>query len=175
MANLQGFDATKVEPGQPMSALPPGDYLVVIQQSEYKDTKDGTGKYLELVLQVVDGVHKGRKLWDRLNLRNRSQQAQEIAQATLSAICHAVGVLQPKDSSELHDKPMVVTVTTKEYKGNPSNDVRGYRSTSTTKNGVPMTQPATPQSAFTETIDTATEDTAAQQKLQELKEQAPWS
>ena len=54
---------------------------------------------------------QGRKIFDRLNLVNASAQTVEIAQRTLSAICHATGRLQVQDSAELHLIPMIADVT----------------------------------------------------------------
>jgi hypothetical protein len=111
MASLGGtFDATNVEPSAPIEILPPGKYPVQIVKSEMKDTKAGTGQLLALEMEIIDGPAKGRKLWENLNLVNPNPQAQEIAQRTLSAICHAVGRLQVSDSEELHFKPMIATV-----------------------------------------------------------------
>ena len=111
MASLGGtFDATNVEPSAPIEILPPGKYPVQIIKSEMKDTKAGTGQLLALEMEIIDGQAKGRKLWENLNLVNPNPQAQEIAQRTLSAICHAVGRLQVSDSDELHFKPMIATV-----------------------------------------------------------------
>jgi hypothetical protein len=62
---------------------------------------------------VLEGPLAGRKLFDRLNLVNASAQTVEIAQRTLSAICHATGRLQVQDSAELHLIPMVADVTVK--------------------------------------------------------------
>ncbi len=55
----------------------------------------------------------GRKLFDRLNLVNANAQTVEIAQRTLSAICHATGRLQVQDSEDLHLIPMLADVTVK--------------------------------------------------------------
>jgi hypothetical protein len=111
MASLGGtFDATNVEPSAPIEILPPGKYPVQIVKSEMKDTKAGTGQLLALEMEIIDGPSKGRKLWENLNLVNPNPQAQEIAQRTLSAICHAVGRLQVSDSEELHFKPMIALV-----------------------------------------------------------------
>lgn len=85
------FDASGVEPAAPLELLPPGKYVAQIVQSEMQPTKLGDGQMLCLELDILEGPHRGRKLWDRLNLVNRSQQTMEIAQRTLSAICHAVG------------------------------------------------------------------------------------
>ena len=78
-----------------------------------RPTKDGGGQYLWLELDVLEGPLAGRKLFDRLNLVNASAQTVEIAQRTLSAICHATGRLQVQDSAELHLIPIIADVTIK--------------------------------------------------------------
>ena len=88
MADLHGFDANQVKPTTDFVPLPAGKYLAVIVESEFKPTKSGNGSYLELTFEVIDGEHKGRKLWARLNLDNPNPTAVEIARAELSAICH---------------------------------------------------------------------------------------
>ena len=126
---LTGFDAAKHAPTQEkLGALPPGDYTVEITDSQQKATKAGTGSYLELVLRVVEGTYERRQLWVRLNLDNPNPQAVKLAQAELSAICRAVGVLTPNDSSDLHGRPMVVTVTQVPAMGSTGmrNEVRAY-------------------------------------------------
>jgi hypothetical protein len=128
VANLEGFDANAVEPNEGFAAIPAGDYEVVIISSEMKSTKKGDGKYLELKLQVLNGPHQNRQLFDRLNLVNKSAQAVQIAKGTLSAICRAIDVMTPKDSAELHNKPLTATVKTKrDQDGNMQNEVSGYK------------------------------------------------
>ena len=128
------FDATAVEPSAPREIIPPGEYVVQIVESEMASTKAGDGEMLKLTLDIIDGPHAGRKLWDRLNLVNRNQQAVEIAQRTLSAICHATGKLQVSDSEALHFIPMIATVKVKpagpDKQGihrEAQNEVSGYK------------------------------------------------
>lgn len=129
--NLAGFDANKFEPNRAFEPIPTDWYKAVIVESELKKTKAGDGKFLELTIEVVDGPHKGRKVWDRLNLENPNRQAVDIARSTLSAICHAIGRMTPSDSAELHNIPMEtrVTVTKRKDNGEMSNEVKGYRAT----------------------------------------------
>ena len=129
MASLNGFDATQVEPQGDRSVLPAGKYRAVIIDSEERPTKAGTGKYLQLTIEVVDGEHKGRRVWDRLNLVNPNAKAVEIARSTLASICRAVGVMQPKDSVELHNIPLIVRVAVRkrEDNGEETNEVKGYQ------------------------------------------------
>jgi hypothetical protein len=128
MANLNGFDARQVEPAADFEPLPAGKYVAAITASEVKDTKSGSGSYLELTFQVVEGPHKGRNLWARLNLDNPNEIAVKIARAELSALCRAINVLEPKDSVELHNLPLLVTVKLKarEDTGELTNVISGY-------------------------------------------------
>lgn len=126
MADLRGFNANNVEPKTEYDALPAGKYLAVITASEMKPTKSGNGAYLELTIEVVDGEFKGRKVWSRLNLENPNPTAVKIARSELSSICRAVGVLEPKDSCEIHNMPMVITVKQKAGDGEVFNEIKGY-------------------------------------------------
>jgi hypothetical protein len=132
MSTALNFDATQVAPANPLDPVPAGDYTVCIVDSEMKQTSSMNGYYLQLTLEVLEGEYAGRKIFDRLNLDNPNRQAVEIAQRTLSAICHAVGVMQVSDSAELHDKPLVAKVVVKPPRGEygPSNEVKGYKASS---------------------------------------------
>lgn len=123
------FNAGEVEPNTPFEAIPAGDYVVVIVDSNVKPTASGEGQLLELRLQVLRGDFKGRLLFDRLNLVNPSDKAVQIARATLSSICRAVDVMTPNDSSDMHDKPLIATVRRdiSTYNGELANEVKGYK------------------------------------------------
>lgn len=151
MSDLRGFDAETIEPNDSFDPLPNGDYLCIITTSEMKPTKAGDGAYLELELQVIEGQYQGRKLWDRLNLNNVNDTAVKIAKGTLSAICRAVGVLQPKDSCELHDLPLVAKVACRKRDDTEelTNVVKGYKkrdavATATFQPSAPTSRSVTP-------------------------------
>lgn len=127
MASLAGFNAANVDTSDNFAPIPAGDYLVAITDSEQRDTKAGTGSYIRLTLQVLDGPFKGRIVWTNLNLDNPNPKAVEIAQRHLAQICLAVGVPTPNDTVELHGKPLIASVTVREQAGyEPSNDVKKY-------------------------------------------------
>ncbi len=128
MANLGTFNAHDVDPAVEFEAIPAGKYLAIISESEMKDTKSGNGRFLEIKFTVVDGDYRGRNVWARLNLENPNATAVQIARAELSAICRAVGVMQPRDSCELHNVPVAITVKCKrrEDNGDVTNEIRGY-------------------------------------------------
>ncbi len=128
MANLHGFNANNVDPALDFEAIPAGKYLAIITGSEMKATKNGSGSFLELTFHVIEGPYKNRLLWARLNLDNANKQAVEIARAQLSAICRATGVMQPKDSLELHNLPLQITVKCKKREDTDEivNEIRAY-------------------------------------------------
>ena len=136
---ILNFDANEVEPAKGFEPLPTGNYKAVISASEEKQTKAGTGSYLSLTFDIIEGEHKGRKVWANLNINNPNQDATRIAYEQLSAICHAVGVLKPKDSTQLHDLPLMIYVVTKSKDGGTETSVKGYKS-ATAKTTAPATQ-----------------------------------
>jgi hypothetical protein len=128
MANLNNFDANNVDPSVALDPIPAGKYIAVITETEMKPTKAGGGKYLQLTFQIIDGEHKGRLVWARLNLENKSEMTVKIARGELSAICRAVGVMAPKDSVELHNIPLEISVGLKKRDDNGefANVIKGY-------------------------------------------------
>ena len=123
------FDASQVQPSEAMEAIPAGWYNAAIDESDVKPTKDGNGSYLHLRFTIIDGQYANRKVFTRLNIRNANPVAQEIAYKQLSAICHAVGVMQVADTGQLHGQPMKIKVkvraATGEYEA--SNEINGFK------------------------------------------------
>ncbi len=135
MANLNGIYDPTAEAGTDFSPIPTGEYLAVITDSDMKPTNANTGEYLELTHEIIDGPLKGRKVWARLNLVSNNAQAVEIANRDLASIRAATGVANPKDSQELHNKPMLIRVefikagTTKGKKtyDRDANEIRAWK------------------------------------------------
>jgi hypothetical protein len=129
MSFLQ-FDATAVAPQQPIEAIPAGMYLAAISESEVVMTKSGSGQMLRLTWDVLEGPMKGRKVFDRLNIANQNPKAEEIGQRQLSTLCHAVGVLQVKETTQLHGRPCHIRVTVRKDESGQyadQNEVKDYR------------------------------------------------
>ena len=105
------FDATGIDTSDDrgFEPLPQGKYNAMIIESTVKDTKAGTGKYIELVCQVLDGAHVNRKVWHRLNIVNPNPQAENIGRKDLAVLMSNLGLPpQMGDTQELHGKPFVM-------------------------------------------------------------------
>ncbi len=153
MADLSGFNADNIEPARDFELLPAGDYKVTIVSTERKPTKAGTGHYLEMRMDVIEGPSKGRVLFERLNLWNPNEVAVKIAQQQLAALCRAVGISTPEDSSEFCNKPICATV--KIDKGRDgygdSNGIKTYKAIADCKAAsapAPAASPAAPQAPW---------------------------
>lgn len=123
------FNANEVEPLAGFDPIPAGKYQAVITESEAKATKNGSGTYLQFTFEIIDGEYKGRKIWERLNLANPNAQAVAISRGRLSAICRAVGVMTPRDSIELHNLPLTISVRLRKNQSDEMvNEISGYES-----------------------------------------------
>ena len=125
---LLNFTALPQEANTKFELLPKGEYLSIVTESAVKQTKRGDGAYLELIFEVIDGAHKGRKVWERLTVQNASSKALEIGQRRLSNLLHALGRQTVNDSSELHNTPVNLLVDVEPPSGEfaPKNKVIAY-------------------------------------------------
>ena len=135
MSAVLNFDASQVAPDTgSQDALPAGWYQAMMEASEMKPTKNNAvdgGMFLECKFNVIaPPQHAGKKFYSRLNLRNSNPTAQEIGYKQLSAICHAVGVLQVADSAQLHNIPLHAKLKLRKPDGDyeASNEVSAYKS-----------------------------------------------
>ena len=123
------LDLSQIQPLESLSGepLPNGNYICVATDSQMRTTKAGTGKYLEVTFDVIEGAHKGRKLWSRMNIENPSERARTIGLGQLKQLGEAVGVPHIQESEQLHGKPVTLRVVVKQDPNyGPSNDVKGF-------------------------------------------------
>ncbi|UAB76986.1 DUF669 domain-containing protein [Erythrobacter sp. SCSIO 43205] len=138
--------------GGDYTPVPPGEYRVIVKDSDMKENSRRNGTYLQLDLEIVEGEHAGRTIIERLNLDNPNQQAVDIAQRTLNAICVATGKMAIADSNELHNIPMIAVVKVDPAKpymkdgveqlGSPSNSVKTYKPVGQASASAPAAQTA---------------------------------
>ena len=109
MADLSGFNANDYPAGS--MTISEGPHAFMITESKLVPTKaDPSVSYLYLKLACLDESDKGKVVDERLNINHSKDQVRLIALQKLAAICKAVGVVSPKDSTDLHDKPFGATV-----------------------------------------------------------------
>lgn len=106
------FDATTVEPND-FELLPNGKYIMTLVESEKRTSQNSGDDYVSLEFEIQGGQYEGRKLWLNLSLWSSNPKAVTFARSMLSSLCHAAGVLNLTDTSQLEGIPVVGVVKQK--------------------------------------------------------------
>ena len=112
MAQLgQAFDSSGHEDMlSGFEPIPAGDYKAKVVESDLKVTAAGTGKYIKLKFEIIEGEFKGRFVWTNINIINPNPVAVDIAQKELATLCRAVGKAVIQDTKELHGIPILIQI-----------------------------------------------------------------
>ena len=129
-----------VEPQADIDIYPPGKYPVLIEKAEVRQTKKKNGHLIALELQILNGPHRGRKLYDNINIENPSEQCVEIGMRVFEALGRAIGLPAITNTDQLLNQTVVAHV--KVDKGG-QNNVRTY-SAAGQQTAAPAVAPATP-------------------------------
>jgi len=166
MGNLAGFNAANVDIENKFDAVPAGDYVVIVTDSNYGPTNDGNGERLSLDLEIQEPEQfRGKKLWDNLNMVNANQTAVEIAIRQLGQLCMAANVPEPDDSQQLHFIPVIATVAI-DKRDKTRNQVKAYKKLEGSAAGAGQVTPFQRPTA-------ARQEPAPAQQTQPAAQQAP--
>lgn len=127
--------------------LPAGNYNVIITKTDEKQTKDGSGTMLVIEMEVQDGEFQRRKLFDRINLQNRSAEAVAMGQKKIKQIMYCFDMIHINDSSDFHYKPIVAVVGIRKGNDrypNDTNEVKRYEKAQGVTQGAPTFQHSAP-------------------------------
>lgn len=121
--------------GGDYSPIPPGEYNANIKDAELKATNDGTGQYIKLRLDVTGPSHAGRVVFSNINIRNKSQAAEQIGRAQLGALMKAAGLATLTDTDQLIGAHIGIKVAIREARTDEktgktyeaSNEVKAYK------------------------------------------------
>jgi len=111
---------------QNFEPIPAGDYTACIVESSMNETKSGTGEYLKLKYQILEGQYKNKTVFNFLNIINNSKDAEVIARRTLNAIGAACGIGFIDNSEQLHNIPMSIKVAIEDGNKGLQNKVKKH-------------------------------------------------
>ncbi len=124
----ESFNASDMPESSGFDPLPAGEYNVSIASADLTNTKNGSGQYLKLRLDVVGPTHAGRVLFTNINIRNANQKAEEIGRQQLGQIMRAVGLPSLTDTDQLIGGQMAVKVTVKhDEQYGDGNEVKAFK------------------------------------------------
>lgn len=138
MADLSFIDFSDVVDTGTLEAVPAAVYLANIIASELKDTKSGSGKYLQLTWEILEGPFARRKIFERLNVVNGNKTAENIGKSQYSKLCTAAGFpTQQKISTVLHGIPCRIKVVVKtDAQYGDSNEIKNYEAVAGARPGM---------------------------------------
>lgn len=145
------FNASAVPEDTGPEPLPAGDYCIYIESSDIRTEDDGTQK-LSMVAKVIQPEqYAGRTLFPSFTMYSANADHVKTGQRLLALVCKAVGVIHPRDSVELHDKPFFTRVVPKAAaSGKVYSNLTTFWSTASQPPPMPKTaprMPAVPQAA----------------------------
>lgn len=81
-----------------MTPAPAGTYTCYVKSSVLKDNKSGTGKYIQVMLEVLgDGEHAGKVIYDTMNVVHSNAMAAQIGRVAWKRLCTAANITDTVD------------------------------------------------------------------------------
>lgn len=111
--------------------LPSGDYVAQAISVEQVNTKSGNGDwYYEFTFEVVDGEKRGRLLFTKFNLVNKTPKAVQISREGYAVFHTAAGKEGSSYPTELLNIPMSIKVSIEKGTGGfaDKNQIKGFKS-----------------------------------------------
>jgi hypothetical protein len=110
--------------------LPEGWYTASVNSAELRETKAGTGNYLNMRYDIIGPDHAGRVVFGMITIRNPNQTAERIGREQLSSLAAAIGMKEmPRDSDELIGNTVSIKVgVEKSAEYGDKNTVKGFKS-----------------------------------------------
>lgn len=109
--------------------LPDGWYFVEVEKADLKTTDQGAGQGINVKFNVLGEVETGefqnRKAFEFYNIVHSNQMAVKIGRGKFADLCLAVGVVSPRDTSELLNKRLKIRVG-KDSRDKENNRVNEY-------------------------------------------------
>ena len=118
------------------SPVPAGIYTVMVTEAENKTADSGAGM-LNMTMEIVDGEHKGRKLFPNICHTKKSGESNGFGHKQIGDLCTNIGfdARELTDEGQLKMKPIKVEVVIKphEYQGKVTerNEVASFNPTAT--------------------------------------------
>lgn len=113
--------------------IPEGWYTAVISKAEVKDTKSGSGKYINIQFDITGPSYHGRVVFCRINFMNASNAAQRIGQAQLKKLMLSLGLTSIDDTDQFINGVEIkikVALIPEQNGYSASNDVKDFKSNS---------------------------------------------
>lgn len=109
------LDLSEVKVESNFKAIPAGTYTVILDDCEVKQTKSGTGEYINCKFKIIGGEYDDKILYHMFNIKNENQEAVKIGLSQLRTFMECAGIkdLKLKSVVELVGYKAMATVKNK--------------------------------------------------------------
>lgn len=129
------FSTDELPQSSGYDTLPAGWYNAKITEAKLKDTNDRTGQLIAVRYDIIGPTHQGRVVFGNINIRNKSDKAQEIGRQQLGDIMRSIGVPKLENTDQLIGGTLQIKVSvqperTDEKTGqvyDARNEVKGFK------------------------------------------------
>jgi hypothetical protein len=173
MANF-GFNLGDIDadagPSGSYEPIPDGEYQLMCEEAEQRQTKAGTGQYIRAKFRVLGPTNANRIIFMNFNTHNPSSKAEEIGRRQLAGWARACNLPNAGDSDQLVNRPFNAEVGTEKGSGDygPQNIITGFK-TPNSGSSAPKTTPAPAKST-----PAAAASSAAPSPSKPAGKKAPW-
>lgn len=81
----------EIDPDSGFEPIPPGEYVLIILETDVRSNSKNTGSFLEMKYQVASGPYAGQELRDYINVQHENKKAERIGIQRFAALCRAAG------------------------------------------------------------------------------------
>jgi hypothetical protein len=124
------YDASQAQPKADFALLPNGIYRAVATESDVKIAKTSGKAYYAYKFQIMEGVHKGRLLYQNFYVNSTNEIALAINKSNWEALVFAtVGPCIVQDTNDLLSKPLLIKVGVgkkEEASGDVKNEIKNF-------------------------------------------------
>ena len=126
--DLSGIDADAGGSGN-YEPIPDGEYQLMCEEAEQRQTKAGTGYYIRAKFRVLGPSNANRIIFMNFNTHNPSAKAEEIGRRQLAGWARACGLPNAGDSDQLINRPFSADVGTEKGTGDygPQNIITNFK------------------------------------------------
>ena len=91
-----------------------GEHTATIIDSEVGETKNKEGTIVRLDYCLLDEPNGRQDVSEWVVIRHKSKVAENLGRAKMAKICKVLGVANPKDTQELHNRKLIIKIKHKE-------------------------------------------------------------
>lgn len=108
--------------------IPAGWYQAQIKSAEVKQTKDGTGKYLNVRYDVLGPTNVGRVIFGMITLENLNQKTVEIGYGQMTELRVSLGMREISKTEDIEGRTLEIKVSIDISEGyKPKNGVKAFK------------------------------------------------